>query len=256
MKAYKGFNPDMTCLGFQYKEGETYTTDSASLCNIGFHACEAPLDVLGYYAPSDGNGNLNKFHEVELEDVSPEKDSDTKRCSKKITIGAELNLFGLSKAHVEWVKEQNDVKEESATGDRSAATNTGYWSAATNTGYWSAATNTGSRSAATNTGDRSAATNTGDRSAATNTGNWSAATNTGNWSAATNTGKNSIAVAWGIAAKSKAAKGSYIVLAEWKQNANGEWELVGAKMVKIDGKRYKPDKFYTLKNGKIVEAEE
>ena len=326
MKAYKGFNPDMTCRGFQYKEGETYTEDSASLCNSGFHACEDPLDVLNYYPPTDENGNPNKFHEVELEDVSPEKDSDTKRCAKKITIGAELNLFGLAKAHVEWVKEQKDVKEESAagyrsaatntgyrsaatntgdvsaatnTGDRSAATNTGCRSAATNTGYRSAATNTGCRSAATNTGDRSAATNTGCRSAATNTGDRSAATNTGDrsaatntgdgsaatntgdgsaatntgcrsaatntgdgsaatnigyCSAATNTGKSSIAVAWGIDSKAKAAKGSYIALAEWKQNENYEWELVGAKMVKVDGKKIKADTFYKLVNGELVEA--
>lgn len=191
MKAYKGFNPDMTCRGFQYKEGETYTEDSASLCNSGFHACEDPLDVFRYYPPTDENGNLNKFHEVELEDVSPEKDSDTKRCAKKITIGAELNLFGLAKAHVEWGKEQKDVKEESATGDRSAATNTG---------------------------------------------------------------ESSIAVAWGIDSKAKAAKGSYIALAEWKQNENYEWELVGAKMVKVDGKKIKADTFYKLVNGKLVEA--
>ena len=26
MKAYKGFNADMTCRGFQYKEGEAYKT--------------------------------------------------------------------------------------------------------------------------------------------------------------------------------------------------------------------------------------
>ena len=29
MKAYKGFNADMTCRGFQYREGETYETDKA-----------------------------------------------------------------------------------------------------------------------------------------------------------------------------------------------------------------------------------
>ena len=32
MKAYKGFNKDMTCLGFQFKEGETYETEEAKLC--------------------------------------------------------------------------------------------------------------------------------------------------------------------------------------------------------------------------------
>lgn len=41
MKAYKGFNTDMTCLGFKYKEGETYTTSKAKLCERGSHACYA-----------------------------------------------------------------------------------------------------------------------------------------------------------------------------------------------------------------------
>lgn len=36
MKAYKGFNKDMTCRGFQYEIGKTYETDEADLCNSGF----------------------------------------------------------------------------------------------------------------------------------------------------------------------------------------------------------------------------
>lgn len=127
MKAYKGFNPDMTCRGFQYKEGETYKEDNASLCNSGFHACENPLEVFTYYPPCDENGNLNKFHEVEMEDVSPERDSDsTKICSKQIKIGAELNFFGLAKAHIEWVKTQLDDSSSAVnSGDRSSAVNSG-----------------------------------------------------------------------------------------------------------------------------------
>ena len=248
MKAYKGFNPDMTCRGFQYEEGKEYETDKAELCECGFHACLAPLDVFGYYPPCNDNGTLNKFHEVELEDVSDKRDDDTKVCAKKIKIGAELNFFGLAKAHVEWVKEQVD-KEKVHDGS-------GYRSAATNTGDRSAATNTGDRSAATNTGDRSAATNTGDQSAATNTGYRSAATNTGDQSAATAGGKESIALAWGIEGKAKAALGSYIALAEWVEDENGGYKLKCAKMHKVDGKTIKPDTFYMLKDGKIVEVTE
>ena len=29
IKAYKGFNADMTCRGFQYEEGKEYSTDKA-----------------------------------------------------------------------------------------------------------------------------------------------------------------------------------------------------------------------------------
>ena len=258
MKAYKGFNHDMTCRGFQYEEGKTYEEDTAELCKKGFHACEAPLDVLTYYPPVDDSGNMSKYHVVELDEVSEKRSNDdTKRCAKKITIGAELNLFGLAKAHVEWVKEQIDHdKDKSDNGDQSAATNTGNQSAATNTGNQSAATNTGDWSAATNTGDQSAATNTGYQSAATNTGDRSAATNTGDRSAATAGGKDSVAIAWGIESKAKAALGSYIVLAEWEEDDDGNYTIKCAKMHRVDGKTIKPDTFYMLKGGKFVEVEE
>ena len=210
MKAYKGFTPDMTCRGFQYEEGKTYEEDEASLCNKGFHACLAPLDVFRFYPPCDDNGTQNKFHEVELEEVSDERDDDdTKVCAKKIKIGAELNFFGLAKAHVEWAKEQVDKKKLSEEN--------GDYSAATNTGYCSAATNTGARSAATVKG------------------------------------KDSIAVAWGVCGKAKAALGSYIVLAEWVEDEDG-YKLKCAKMHKVDNKTIKPDTFYTLKDGEFVEV--
>ena len=139
---YKGFDKDMKCRGFQFEEGKTYETDEAKLCEKGFHACECPLDVFRYYAPCDGEGNIQKFHKVTLEDVSPEREDDSKVCAKKITIGAELNFFGLAKAHVEWVKSQSG-DERAETGDYSAASNTGNRSAASNTGDCSAASNTG-----------------------------------------------------------------------------------------------------------------
>ena len=144
---YKGFDKDMKCRGFQFEEGKTYETDEAKLCEKGFHACECPLDVFYYYAPCDDKGNIQKFHKVTLEDVSPEREEDSKVCGKKITIGAELNFLGLAKAHVEWVKSlSGDVRAE--TGDCSAATNTGDRSAASNTGNCSIAVAWGAKSKA------------------------------------------------------------------------------------------------------------
>ena len=144
MKAYKGFDKDMKCRGFQFEEGKTYEEPNAELCKQGFHACTSPLDVLRYYAPCDDYGNMQNFHEVELDDVSDEKSDDSKVVAKKIKIGASLTLFGLAKAHIEYVKEHIEpAKEEKNTGDYSAASNTGYRSAASNTGDYSAASNTG-----------------------------------------------------------------------------------------------------------------
>ena len=71
----------------------------------------------------------------------------------------------------------------------------------------------------------------------------------------------SVAVAWGYHGKAKGVLGAYLVLADlegdeddyWHQNL---WQLKGAKMVRVDGEIIKPDTYYTMKNGEVVEAEE
>ena len=89
---------------------------------------------------------------------------------------------------------------------------------------------------------------------ATNTGNQSAATNTGYQSAAIVEGKESIALATGINSKAKGKIGCFIVLAEWKE-INYEYHIVDVKSAKVDGENIKEDTFYTLKDGKFVEAD-
>ena len=269
MKCFKGFDKDLKCRDFQYEIGKEYTEEKADIFNCGFHACEFPMDVFGYYPPSD-----SRYCEVELEENGQKSSDDSKRVGKKISVKAEIGIAGIIKAGVEYIKEQVDWEDDKATntgdksaatntGNKSAATNTGDYSAATNTGDKSAATNTGYQSAATNTGDRSAATNTGYRSAATNTGYQSAATNTGDYSAATNTGdysaaivegKESIALATGIKSKAKGKIGCFIVLTEWKE-INNEYHIVDIKSAKVDGENIKEDTFYMLKDGKFVEVD-
>ena len=60
MKAYKGTDKNMVYnpsgdTPFQYEIGKTYEKSKAELCKHGFHACEAPLDVLAYYTPGNGS---------------------------------------------------------------------------------------------------------------------------------------------------------------------------------------------------------
>ena len=175
MKCYKGFDKNLACRGFKYEVGKEYETETAEICESGFHACENPFEVFNYYPPGD-----SRFCEVDL-DANDQSGDDSKRVGKHIRIEAEIGLRGLIAAGVKFILDKVDWNnaKESNEGDRSASTNTGNQSAATNTGDWSAATNTGNYSAATNEGYRSVSTNTGDYSAATNTGDWSAATNTG-----------------------------------------------------------------------------
>lgn len=151
MKVYKATDKDMKCRGFQYELGKTEEVDGdAKLCERGLHACEMPLDVLGYYAPGDGS----RYFEADLEDVSDEKRSDdTKRVGKKLTLSAEIGIPGLVKAQVEYVKAQCDFdnainkadaeNKNHATGERGAASATGWRGAASATGKDCVAMTTG-----------------------------------------------------------------------------------------------------------------
>ena len=162
VKAYKGFNKDMTCRGFQYEEGMEYTFEGdIKLCERGFHACEAPMDVFFFYAPA-----TSVFHEVEVDEVSNEREGDSKIVARKIRIGKRLSVQDLCRAQIEYISMHTTSKatdEKSATAVDCGSATAGDCGAAT-------AGDCGSATA----GDRGAAT-AGDRGAAT-AGNYGAAT--------------------------------------------------------------------------------
>ena len=102
MKAYKGFDKNLQCRGFQYAVGKEYETDKAEICRSGFHACEAPLNVWDFYPPI----NNNRFCEVEQDGDVKNDGAGVKSVSTKIKIGAEIGIPELIKAHVELCKKQ------------------------------------------------------------------------------------------------------------------------------------------------------
>ena len=137
MKAYKGFNKDFTCRGFQFEEGKEYEEEEAVLCEKGFHACTNPLDVLNYYNDVEG-----KYCEVELDEVSNDKkENDSKICGKRIKINAEIGFVGLFKMGIEWLKGQtifskNDTKElEKSSGDGAKIGSSGNYAKIGSSGY-------------------------------------------------------------------------------------------------------------------------
>ena len=218
---YKGFDKDLKCRGFQYEVGKEYSTDKAVACNTGFHYCECPMDVLGFYAPCDDTGTPNRFCEVEGSGDFDKSEID-KLCCTHLKVKAEIGLNGLIKAGVQFI-----LSRVKWTDNKDA-----------------------------NTGNRSAATNTGDRSAATNTGYQSAATNTGNCSAASVEGKDSVAIVTGLDSKAKGALGCWIVLTE-RDCWNGEtYPIKEVKAFKVDGETIKSDTWYKLVDGEPVEVKE
>ena len=213
MKAYKGFDKEMKCRGFQYESGKEYETEKAELCKTGFHACEAPLNVFDYYPPGEGS----RYCEVDLEGVTDEREDDTKICGTKISVGAEIGIRGLIKAHFDYVREK--VTESVAKGD-SEAVAVGNEKAAT-AGYMGAAT-------------------AGDRGAATSRGR-------------SRTGENGFAIARGNGVKASGGINAILVLAEEEEES---YQIKFWKAFVIDGKKYKPGVWYTLDDyGEVVEAE-
>ena len=259
IKAYKAFDKDLSCRGFKYEVGKEYEeTGDIKACEKGFHACPYPLDVFGYYAPAG-----SRFCEVEQSGKIDDSESD-KVCSSKIRIGAELDIRGLVKAAVSYVKERctNECNAEpgkpATAGYRGAAT-AGDCGAATAGDYGAAtagdcgAATAGYRGAAT-AGNYGAAT-AGDSGAAT-AGNYGAAT-AGNHGAATArgkalTGSNGLSVARGKNVQVKGGIGAILVIAEERDNT---YDIVDWKAVVVDGEVVKADTWYRLENGELVEVD-
>ena len=209
MKAFKGFNKDLTCRGYQYEEGKEFHTERAECCDTGFHACEYPLDCFGYYDPAH-----SVYHEVELSGEMDKSGDNTKVCATDIKIGARLSIAGLVKMAIDFT--MSKVNKEAGSDERH-----GFASA---TGY------KGASSVSDPTG---------------------------------------VAVAWGHEARAKGCKGAHLILSDWRfigekywdgsykdMYNKDNWELIGAKMVVVDGEKIKEDTYYRCIEGEIVEVTE
>ena len=282
MKVYKGTDEDMKCRGLQYEIGKEVVEDEIELCKKGLHACENPLDVLTYYKTGE-----SRYFVADAEDVSDEREKDSKIVCKRLTLLKELTLKKIITAGVEHLinivnslhsSSDCDMVHAATMYDRAQAATTGYKANAVTTGYEAHAATTGNRANAATTGYEAHALTTGIRSYAVTSGDWAcaittndlshaattgygaqAATNgykahaatTGDWATASATGGNSLAAALGVKGRAKAKRGNYIVLAEY----DIENVLIDVKVVKVDGDKIKADTWYMLKDGEFVEFE-
>lgn len=133
--AYKGMDSNMQCRGMQYEVGKEFSVDGKiECCGNGLHACERPLDVLGYYPPGTG---ARYFRVEQSGDMARERGGDSKVASRKIRVVAEIGIPGLAKAHT--TSEYTDP-ERATAGDSGAAT-AGDYGAATSRGSASVGAN-------------------------------------------------------------------------------------------------------------------
>ena len=224
MRAYKGFDKDLRCRGFQYEVGKEYETDAAKVCETGFHSCLYPLDVLNYYPP-----NTSRYCEVDVSGKNSRAKDDSKVATTKIKIGAEIGIAGIVRAAIEYTKERaTEVEGGHATGNRGAASATGYRGAASATGYLGAASATGNLGAASATGDQGAASATG---------------------------KACVALAAGIESRAMGEIGNAICIVERGEYNGMTYPIKAIKAAIVDGETIKPGVWYTLEDGEFVEVE-
>ena len=233
IKSYKGMDKDLKCRnGFQYELGKTYEQETATVCGPGFHSCEAPLDVLRYFGLKNGN----RYFETLADGVIARRaGEDSKIASSKLTIGAEIGLPGLIKAHMEYTRE----KAESGTpgGDDSNLAG-------------------GMRSNLAG-GDDSNLAGGDDSNLAGGMcsnlagGNYS---NLAGGMCSNLAGGMRSSIIGRNGSKAKAGLHSIICLSEWDV-VNDEYVPVSVKAAIVDGKTIKPDTWYTLKDGEFVAVE-
>ena len=228
MKAYKGFDKDLKCRGFQYEVGKEYEEESAKLCKKGFHACENPLDTFRYYAPTD-----SRYCEVDVDDNGERNSDDSKVCGKRIKIGAEIGLKGVINACVRFVLDKcESATEENASGESGNAAASGVRGNAAASGWNGNAAASGESGNAAASGVRGTASVTGP------------------YGKASALGEQCLAVAWGQDSLARGAVGNWIVVSERDDDGN----IIDAKIAKVDGDTIKADTWYKLANGAIVEA--
>ena len=214
--AYKGFDKNLCCRGFQYEIGKEYVHEGEiECCESGFHACTNPFDVLDYYE-ADGK---NRYCEVEQSGSIKTGNGDSKQASSKIKIKAEIGMAGLFKAGVEWIKEKtNPVPIIAETKDENDNPS-------------------------------------GDYAQIGSSGNYAQIGSSGDSAQIESTGEYSVICCAGNNSMAKAKKGSWITLSEWKYSEEKKRNIpVCVKTEYVDGERIKEDTWYRLVDGEFQEV--
>ena len=240
--AYKGFDKDLKCRGFQYEVGKEYEMDEdIKCCERGFHACESPLEVFDHY-----DMLTSRFAKVEQSGDIDKEENTTKVCSSKIKVKAELKLADIINFGVEWIKEVTSpakVKKDDKLND-----NGGYYAQIGSSGYSAQIGSSGYYAQIGSSGYYAQIGSSGDYAKIGSSGDYAKIESTGEHSVVMAAGYNSIA---------KAKIGSWITLAEWKKDhEDGKWKPICVKTEQVDGERIKADTFYKLIDREFKEVEE
>ena len=241
--AYKGFDENLCCRGFQYEIGKEYVHEGEiECCESGFHACTNPFDVLDYY-PSDSR---NRFCVVEQSGMIKTGNDDSKQASSKIKIKAEIGMAGLFKAGVEWIKEKtNPVLIIAETKDKND-NSSGDYAQIGSSGDYAQIGSSGDYAQIGSSGDSAQIGSSGGSAQIGSSGDYAQIESIGEYSVICCAGNNSMA---------KAKKGSWITLSEWNYSEEKKRNIpVCVKTEYVDGERIKEDTWYRLVDGEFQEV--
>jgi hypothetical protein len=244
--AYKGFDKDFKCRGFQYEVGKTYEMDGNIACyNRGFHACESPMEVFDYY-----DMLTSRFAEVEQSGKMDKEADSTKTCSSRIKIKAELKLADIINLGVEWLKEITMPSKI----ETNNSCNKDYSAQIGSSGDSAQIGSSGDSAQIGSSGDSAQIGSSGYYAKIGSSGYYAKIGSSGDSAQIGSSGKDSVIMCAGYNSKAKAAIGSWITLAEWKR-IEYVWKPICVKTEQVDGKRIKADTYYKLIDGKFEEVE-
>lgn len=250
---------------FQYEIGKEYKEDKADLCHCGFHACENPLDVLSYYNNID-----DKFCEVELDKIDPNRNKDSKICGKKIKIGIEIGFLGLFKAGIEWIKNKTIFTKEdfkklpssynakiSSSDYNAKIGSSGEYVQIGSSGDGTKIGSSGNGAKIGSSGYNAKIGSSGDYVKIGSSGCNVKIGSSGDDAKISSSGDDCVIMCAGINSSAKAKIGSWITLAEWKYSEEKQRDIPFSVITKqVDGIEIKEDVYYTLQDGKFKESKQ
>ena len=259
--AYKGFNKDLTCRGFQYEIGKEYEEKEVLVCSSGFHACENPFDILDFYSDI-----LNNRY-CKVEQYGTIKKDDKKQASSKIKVVAEIGFKGLFKAGIEWIKEitnpESLIKETKGKNDKDKIGSSGNYAQIGSSSYYAKIGSSGDSAQIGSSGNYAKIGSSGYSAQIGSSGNYAQIGSSGDSAQIgssgdsakiDSTGEDSVICCAGRNSIVKAKKGSWITLSEWEYSKEKRRSIpICVKTEFVDGERIKADTWYKLENGEFVE---
>jgi hypothetical protein len=232
--AFKGFDKDMKCRGFQFEVGKTYRHDGpVRACESGFHACTEPFDVWGYYGPVDC-----RFAEVELSGETATHDRDSKIAAAEITIKAELTLPQFIKRAVDRVIELTKGKGDDPSG---------YGARIGSSGYGAQIGSSGDDAQIGSSGDGARIGSSGYGAQIGSSGNDARIGSSGYGARIEATGERVVVASAGYATRVKGATGTWVSLAEYRDG-----KCIGFATGCIGQNGLEPDVWYVADGGRLV----